>query len=381
MPIPSKLRIAIVGAGPGGLTLARVLHLHGVEALLFEKERAPSDRSQGGSLDMHVDSGQFAVEVAGLGSEFKAIARYGDQESRIYDKHGNLIFIDTKVEGKDRPEVDRGQLRQMLIDSVPSGTVRWNHALEAVIPASDGTSELLFQNGTKGQFDLVVGADGAWSRVRPILSKAQPLYSGVTFMEMGIDDVDQRHPALARMAGRGLTFALGDSKALVSHRDANAHLGIYAALRCPDDWIRKGGLDTSSPSAAKASLAGHFSGWSDSLLEFIRQSGDKMTPRAIYGLEPGHSWEHRRGITLLGDAAHLMSPFGGDGANLAMLDAAELGRILVLEENFDDAVRVWESAVASRAAPPAISAWMALDDVFGEEGLAHMVRTMQSHTT
>jgi hypothetical protein len=205
------------------------------------------------------------------------------------------------------------------------------------------------------------------------------MYSGVTFMEMGIVDVDQRHPTLARMAGRGLTFALGDSKALVSHRDANAHLGIYAALRCPDDWIRKGGLDTSSPSAAKASLAGHFSGWSDSLLEFIRQSGDKITPRAIYGLEPGHSWEHRRGITLLGDAAHLMSPFGGDGANLAMLDAAELGQILVREENFDDAVRVWESAVASRAAPPAISAWMALDDVFGEEGLAHMVRTMQSH--
>jgi 2-polyprenyl-6-methoxyphenol hydroxylase-like FAD-dependent oxidoreductase len=375
----SKPRIAIVGAGPGGLTLARILHLHGIDVPIFERELAPSVRSQGGSLDMHADSGQFAIKACGLGPEFKAIARYGDQEARIYDKHGNLVFIDANVEGKDRPEVDRGQLRQMLIDSVPAATIRWGHELTTASLGAGEVTELAFRNGIKGQFDLVVGADGAWSRVRPVLSKSQPNYSGVMFIELGIDDVDQRHPALARMAGKGLTFALGDSKALVAHRDANAHLGIYGALRAPEDWIQRGGLDTSSPATLRASLANHFSGWAPNLLELICQSGDRITPRAIYGLEAGHRWGHRPGITLLGDAAHLMSPFGGDGANLAMLDAAELGHVLVQEGDWKPAVRIWESKMLDRAAPAARGAWDELGAVFSEHGLSHIVRAMESH--
>jgi 2-polyprenyl-6-methoxyphenol hydroxylase-like FAD-dependent oxidoreductase len=377
----SKPRIAIVGAGPGGLILARILYLNGIKAHVFEKERAPSVRSQGGSLDMHADSGQFAIQAAGLGSEFKAIARYGDQESRVYDKHGTLVHIDTNVEGKDRPEVDRGQLRKMLIDSVPAAGIGWDHELEAISLGSEGVTELAFKNGYKSHFDLVVGADGAWSKVRPVVSKARPIYSGVVFVELGIDDVDRRHPELARMAGGGLTFALGDSKALVSHRDANAHLGIYAALRAPEDWIRKGGLETSSPAAARSSLATQFSGWAPELLELIRQSGDKITPRAIYGLEPGHRWEHRPGVTLLGDAAHLMSPFGGDGANLAMLDAAELGEVLIKDREWNRSVQRWEASMLSRADPAARAAWDALGDTFSEHGLSHMVQAMGSQAT
>jgi 2-polyprenyl-6-methoxyphenol hydroxylase-like FAD-dependent oxidoreductase len=115
----SAPRIAIVGAGHGGLTLARILHLHGIPAAVFEREAFSSVRPQGGSLDMHPESGQFAIRCAELSDQFKRIARYEDQESRIYDKDGNLLFVDADVTGKDRPEVDRGQLRQMLLDSLP----------------------------------------------------------------------------------------------------------------------------------------------------------------------------------------------------------------------------------------------------------------------
>ncbi|WP_240164148.1 FAD-dependent oxidoreductase [Pseudomonas allii] len=88
----TSLRIAIVGAGPGGLTLARILYRHGVTASVFERERSPLERPQGGTLDLHAESGQLALQRAGLEDAFKRIARYEDQGSRLMDQHGRLLF-------------------------------------------------------------------------------------------------------------------------------------------------------------------------------------------------------------------------------------------------------------------------------------------------
>jgi len=372
-------RIAIVGAGPGGLTLARILHLHGAHTAVFEREEFSSVRPQGGSLDMHPESGQYAIECAGLTAEFKRIARYEDQESRIYDKHGKLLFVDTDTSSGNRPEVDRGHLRQMLLDSLPSDLIRWGHKLSDARPNDDGTFELLFTNGVSERFDLVVGADGAWSRIRPLVSKAQPIYSGVTFFELGFDDVDAKYPEIAEIIGHGLTFAVGDSKALIGHRDANAHVGIHAALRVSEDWIQAGGLDMSSNESAKASLAVHFSGWSEDLLQFISRYEGTLRPRPIHALPVGHRWEHRPGITLLGDAAHLMSPFGGDGANLAMWDAADLAFTLVREEDWKAALHGYEAVISARAEESAVGARDAINETFSEDGLSHILRQMEGH--
>lgn len=375
-------RIAIIGAGPGGLTLARILSIHGIRAAVFEREEFPTVRPQGGSLDMHAESGQFAIQAAGLTSEFSRIARYEDQESRIYDKHGASMFIDTDVTGHDRPEVDRGQLRRMLLDSLPADLISWNSQLKTIQPRRDGNLELTFQNGENAQFDLVVGADGTWSRVRPLVSSARPVYSGVIFVELGISDADTRHPRLAQLVGRGLMFALGDSKAIIGHRNANAHLGIYAAMRAPENWIETSGLDWSSNNAVAASLMTCFGDWSADLLQLIAAgaaSGERIAPRPIYALPVGHRWEHRPGVTLLGDAAHVMSPFGGDGANLAMRDAADLALALSTAGNWKTAVRDYETAMWTRAAKAASDAAKAIDDVFSEDGLAHTVQVMKEH--
>ena len=64
---------------------------------------------------MHVETGQSALQCAGLMPKFRRIARYEDQESRVYDKHGRQFFLDEDVSTKDRPEIDRGQLRQMFV--------------------------------------------------------------------------------------------------------------------------------------------------------------------------------------------------------------------------------------------------------------------------
>ena len=361
-------RIGIVGAGPGGLTLARILHIHGIRASIFEREPHSAARSQGGSLDMHVESGQHAIECAGLTTEFKRIARYEDQEFRVYDQQGNLQFIDESNDG-NRPEVDRGHLRQMLLDSLPDGMIRWGHELSSVNTHEDGTSELLFKNGVSETFDLVVGADGAWSRIRPLLSDAKPVYSGVMFAELGIPAADVKHPELARLVGHGMMFALGDSKAIIGHRDANAHIGIYAGLRTSEDWHA---IDV-------AEIAAEFSGWSDHLLQLIHASSERIAPRPIYALPVGHRWENRAGVTLLGDAAHLMSPFSGEGANLAMLDGAELALGLVAEQDWREAVRQYEVKMLARAEQAAAGAWDAVNDVFSADGLAHLLQQVKTH--
>ncbi len=204
------------------------------------------------------------------------------------------------------------------------------------------------------------------------------MYSGVTFLELGIDDVDTRFPELASLIGRGLTFAVGDSKALIGHRDANAHITVYAAMRVPEDWIEKGGLDLSSADAKRASIAAHFAGWSENLLELIYRSGDRITPRTIQALPVGHRWEHRPGVTLLGDAAHLMSPFGGNGANLAMLDAADLALALTQTEDWRAALQAYKVAMLARAEEAAAAASDAVNSVFSEDGLAHTLQAMES---
>ena len=193
-------RIAIVGAGPGGLTLARILHLSGIAATVFEREEGPLVRPQGGTLDLHEESGLLAVRRAGLDAEFQRIARYDDQGSRLLDKTGRVLFEEPDASAGNRPEVDRTALSDMLLASLPPGRVQWGRSLRDVRLQGGGSGggwNLLFPDAEAGPFDLVVGADGAWSRVRPMLSPYKPQYSGLTFIEFGIDDGDSALDLLA----------------------------------------------------------------------------------------------------------------------------------------------------------------------------------------
>ena len=361
--------VTIVGAGLGGLTLARVLHVHGVPATIYEAELSAETRTQGGQLDIHEQDGQAALEAAGLTDAFRAIIHEGGAASRVLDQDG-AVLLDEPDDSR-RPEVLRGDLRRILLESLPAETVQWGRKLTDVAPLGDGRHALTFAEGSSVTTGLLVGADGAWSKVRPLLSIAAPEYVGTTFIETYLYDADERHAAAAEAVGAGAMFALAPGKGIFAHREAGGVLHTYVALNRSAEWFA--GIDFGEAAAVTARIAAEFDGWAPALTALITDGEAAPIPRPIYALPSGHRWDHVPGVTLLGDAAHLASP-AGEGANLAMFDGAELGKAIAARpDDIEAALAAYEAAMFARSESAATDAHLVLDLCLGDRAPLSLV--------
>lgn len=369
--------VTIIGAGLGGLVLARVLHLHGVAATVYEAEAGATSRAQGGMLDIHDYNGQLALQAAGLMEQFQALVLEGRQAMRVLDCDGTLLFEQPDDGSGGRPEVQRGELRQMLLDSLPAGSVQWNHKVSSVASLGNGRHAVAFEHGATLETSLLVGADGAWSRVRPLLSGDTPGYIGTSYVETWLHDARVRHPASAQLVGDGQMCAPAQGKSIMAHRERGETLHAYVMLARPLAWFAD--IDFTHQAAAGARIASEFDGWAPALTALITDSDTAPLLRPLYALPAEHRWQRARGVTLLGDAAHLAAP-NGEGANLAMLDGAELGLALVAHpDDVEAALASYEHAMFARSAQAAMEGDKMHRLLTGEHAAAGLIAMLQEH--
>lgn len=333
MPYP---RIAIVGAGPAGLTLARILMKRSILPTVFERDPTPNYRPQGGTLDIHEHSGQQAIRDAGLWDEFRKHARYDGQEFKVVTKTGRVLGHNPALKEGDkgtRPEIDRSILRSMFLKAVGSGVVRWDHGLSSIQPGETNKFDLHFKSGkVETGFDLVVGADGTWSRVRPLLTPVVPFYSGTCFIEVMIGNpVGGVYDGVNNLVRRGSFVMTSDGKAIAGQRLGDNSIRVYAMFSTATDdpeWAQRYVNQTTGPSAGREALLSHFEGWDEGVRDLIKLADGELVPRPLYMFPVGHRWETKPGLTLIGDAGHVMTPFSGEGVNMAMWDSLELAKAI-----------------------------------------------------
>ena len=367
------IKVAIIGAGPAGCTLANLLlkEPH-IEVSVFEGEKDLSIRAQGGTLDLHTETGQKALRKAGLYDEFLKYARFDGEALAVVDKHKTTVLKmpgASKNSTRGRPEIDRIRLRRILIDSLPKNIIQWGKRVQRVDPQN---LSIEFEDQTIGGFDLVIGADGAWSKVRPVLSSAKPYFAGLGGVDMVIEKPSERYPHIDSFVRRGSVFAFSDGKGITLQQRGDDSMILYAWVAKDEKWQQDCGFDVTNPVQLKAHLLKEFADWDPLFKEALEGTDNKqIVPRNLYVLPVGHQWPSRQGVTLIGDAAHLMTPFAGEGVNLAMEDALKLSEAIIAARKmggnskaFINSIRLFEVDMFRRAAPVAEASRLQMEDMF-----------------
>lgn len=362
--------IAIVGGGPGGLMLGLLLQRQGFSFTIYERGYQNMHSDRGGSLDIHDDSGQLPLKEAGIFENFRKHARYEGEDTRIVNKDGEILY-DEDAEGEgNRPEIDRGKLCDIIMEQIHPENIKYGFKFEKLIQRDNGEVELVFENGTTVMTNLVIGADGAFSQIRSYLTNAKPEYTGISMIEMNSDE--NEHPDLLKFNKNGKLIGLGGDQAILGQRNGDGRIMAYISFKTKYeklDEYRKLSLD-----ALKERLLAEYSDWDSELQNYIAYSYDDIKFRRIYKLPIGLTWATQPNITIIGDAAHLMSPFAGEGVNMALYDAYLLAESFKNFNNLTEVLKVYEQQMFETTKVHAKESQDNLEIFFSENGAKKMAQ-------
>ena len=354
-------KIAIVGAGPGGLTLARLLQLKGANVKVYERDINEHARVQGSPLDMHEGSGWAALRNASLIDEYKKNVIQGADKKVIVNERAEIFFSDHEVKSNEelgseppRPEISRGALRKVLLGSLHPETVVWDSHFISMEKQNEGWV-LNFKNGSSVYADLVIAADGANSKIRPYITEIKAFYSGITMVEINIENAEKATPHLYELLNGGKIMAYGNGKNILGGQKGNGNLGFYVSFKPDENWTTDSGLDFSDRTQLLSWFKKEYSDWSSIWYELFDNAIMPAVPRRIYCMPLDQRWESQPNLTMLGDAAHVMPPFAGEGANTSMFDALELSECLSSDQypTLHEAIADYEERMRHRAAKAA----------------------------
>lgn len=362
--------IAIVGGGPGGLMLGLLLQRQGFSFTIYERGYQNMHSDRGGSLDIHDDSGQLPLKESGIFENFRKHARYEGEDTRIVNKDGEILY-DEDAEGEgNRPEIDRGKLCDIIMEQIHPENIKYSFKFEKLIQRDNGEVELVFENGTTVMTNLVIGADGAFSQIRSYLTNAKPEYTGISMIEMNSDE--NEHPDLLKFNKNGKLIGLGGDQAILGQRNGDGRIMAYISFKTKYeklDEYRNLSLD-----ALKERLLAEYSDWDSELQNYIAYSYDDIKFRRIYKLPIGLTWATQPNITIIGDAAHLMSPFAGEGVNMALYDAYLLAESFKNFNNLTEVLKVYEQQMFETTKVHAKVSQDNLEIFFSENGAEKMAQ-------
>lgn len=320
--------VAIVGAGPAGLVLARLLQLGCIPVTIYEAEDAANTETQLDTLELTKLGGQEALRQCDLLEQYKAKVRMDGDAMRVTDKNMKEWLTlpssrDKSWFAQGKPEIDRGALRQILIDSLVPGTIKYGHSVDYV----DLELRIItFQDGSEvGPFDLIVGADGAWSKTRAALTDTRPYFTGIGGFTGSIPDPLRDVPGISKLVNGGSWFNFSDSSHVVAQQTSDGCIRVTVWRVMSEDWLQTADYDVNDGEEVKDAMLKTYSDWSPEVRSLLGAIDPSTTaPKNLYMMPVEFEWAHANGVTLIGDAAHLMTPFSGASVNTSLEDAMEL---------------------------------------------------------